>query len=312
MYKMEDINRRNMSRPSKIDPFRRESKYSRFSLSSLLTCFNFDLVTFILVMETMNHLYFLMGGDQLKACWYFQKLFRLPKSVREIMMAKVAEYHSRNEPWFTFDDDEFFNEGMQVTGEMYPQFDMSRLPEEMQIYLPPLESVSSTDSVRRAVKRIRLSSCWLKSPIFKVIPLNFNIPHDSFVTKYDRYETCCKGSQEQLDAICNSKLWTTWTWRDFQLIEVLKRREVKHWVNSLSSSHHHLFNYIIDQMAPWQSFHFEFFSTIRRISENSWKVSEFYYKKVSLLSKHLKDFVVKIFTRSSFSVQERDLRNDLQ
>ena len=106
----------------------------------------------------MNHLYFLMGGDQLKACWYFQKLYRLPRSVREFMMLKVAEYHSRNEQWFTFDD-QYYTQGVEVNGEMYPQFDMSRLPEEMQIYLPPLETVSpSTDSVRRAVKRIRLSS----------------------------------------------------------------------------------------------------------------------------------------------------------
>lgn len=108
-------------------------------------------------METMNHLYYLMGGDQLKACWYFQKLYRLPRSVREIMMSKVADYHSRSEQWFTFD--EYFTVGIEVKGEIHPQFDMSRLPEEMQIYLPPLESTPpSTDSVRRAVKRIRLSS----------------------------------------------------------------------------------------------------------------------------------------------------------
>lgn len=73
------------------------------------------------------------------------------------MLAKVAEYHSRNEQWFTYDD--YFNQGIHVKGELHPQFDMSRLPEEMQIYLPPVESVSSpTHSVRRAVKRIRLSS----------------------------------------------------------------------------------------------------------------------------------------------------------
>lgn len=108
-------------------------------------------------METINQLCYLMGGDQLKACWYFQKLFRLPRSIREIMLAKVAEYHSRNEQWFTYDD--YLHQGITVKGELHPQFDMSRLPEEMQIYLPPIESVSSsTDSVRRAVKRIRLSS----------------------------------------------------------------------------------------------------------------------------------------------------------
>ena len=108
-------------------------------------------------MQTMNHLCFLMGGDPLKACWYFQKLYRLPRSVREIMMVKVAEYHSRSEQWFS--NNEYFADGIEVKGEVHLQYDMSRLPEEMQIYLPPLEPVSSSsESVTRAVKRIRLSS----------------------------------------------------------------------------------------------------------------------------------------------------------
>lgn len=108
-------------------------------------------------MESLNQLCDLMGSDQLKACWYFQKLLRLPRSIREIMLAKVAEYHSKNEQWFTYDD--YLSEGIHVKGELHSQFDMSRLPEEMQIYLPPIENgISPTDSVRRAVKRIRLSS----------------------------------------------------------------------------------------------------------------------------------------------------------
>ena len=73
------------------------------------------------------------------------------------MMAKVAEYHSRSEQWFSYE--EYFTDGVYVKGENHPQYDMSRLPEEMQIYLPPLEPVPSpTDCVTRAVKRIRLSS----------------------------------------------------------------------------------------------------------------------------------------------------------
>lgn len=173
MLTMENSNRRSIQRPSKIDPLRRESEYFITSLSScdILVVF-IILLCYFSVMETMNHLYFLMGGDQLKACWYFQKLYRLPRSVREFMMLKVAEYHSRNEQWFTFDD-QYYTQGVEVNGEMYPQFDMSRLPEEMQIYLPPLETVSpSTDSVRRAVKRIRLSSFTWAQTGGTVIPKN--------------------------------------------------------------------------------------------------------------------------------------------